>query len=306
MGVLAFGCSGGGEDGADGPPSGQPDARPAGQPDAPPGGPQIARYVLTNVNVPSAATGTTIVNGINDHGLMVGQYHDAGGKTHGFLDDSGTFTTIDYPGSAGTIANGINDDGTIAGTYTEANGSTHGFVDDGGTFTALDYPGAKPGTTLGQGINDAGDVVGQYQDNGNKLHGFLHAGGSYTSFDYPGVRVTYGFGVNDSGAIAGYYEDDDGTFHGFLDSGGTFTDITYLNARTLATGISNAGVVVAFVGIQSFIYDNGQFALVTPTVAVNSITVFGINESRQIVGFYSTLAGVSGFVATPVTSSAGE
>ena len=65
--------------------------------------------------------------GINNLGEIVGDYLDAGGVMHGFLDDAGVFSTIDPSGSTGTTANGINDKGQIVGFYA-LGGNTVGFL----------------------------------------------------------------------------------------------------------------------------------------------------------------------------------
>src|SRR5690242_2417477 len=73
----------------------------------------------------------------------------------------GTFTAIDFPGSASTIPWAINNSGDIVGIYTLADKSTHGFLRTGdGVFTSIDFPGAS-NTNL-YGINSAGDISGYY------------------------------------------------------------------------------------------------------------------------------------------------
>ena len=48
--------------------------------------------------------------------------------THGFLlDTSGSFTTIDVPGSTSTGVFGINNSGQIVGRYVDSTG-VHGFL----------------------------------------------------------------------------------------------------------------------------------------------------------------------------------
>ena len=65
--------------------------------------------------------------GINARGQIVGERFDEG--IRGFLLDTGTFTTIDFPGAAGTTALGINARGQIVGMYvTQDTGAEHGFV----------------------------------------------------------------------------------------------------------------------------------------------------------------------------------
>jgi uncharacterized membrane protein len=66
--------------------------------------------------------------GVNNLGEIVGDYLDAGGVMHGFLDNLGAFTTLDPTGSTATTINGINDEGTVVGFYVNATGSTIGTV----------------------------------------------------------------------------------------------------------------------------------------------------------------------------------
>src|SRR3954470_10617542 len=58
------------------------------------------------------------------------------------LRQSPSFSTIDFPGSAGTQTWGINPRGDIIGLYTLPDKSTHGFLLAGDRFSPIDYPGA--------------------------------------------------------------------------------------------------------------------------------------------------------------------
>jgi len=70
----------------------------------------------------------------------LGQIVGTGGPG-GFLDNNGTITPIDVPGSFGTTPNGINDAGQIVGTYTDSNGVQYSFLYD-------PAPGPIPGAGL--------------------------------------------------------------------------------------------------------------------------------------------------------------
>jgi probable HAF family extracellular repeat protein len=84
-----------------------------------------------------------------------------GDRTHGFLLDNGSYTTVDAPGLPNAIANGINNSGQIVGSYSDAAGD-HGFLFDLGSYTTLDVPGSA-GTAV-TGINDSGQIVGYYSN----------------------------------------------------------------------------------------------------------------------------------------------
>jgi len=82
-----------------------------------------------NFNVPVAGETTTQLNDINDLGLFVGEYYDASGNFHGFLQVGRSFTSIDYPGAEGLTSTwGINIFGLIVGNHYDSEGMAHGYV----------------------------------------------------------------------------------------------------------------------------------------------------------------------------------
>ena len=92
--------------------------------------------------------------------------------THGFIDDSGHFTTVDPPGATETQLLGLNDNG-IADGFAMIGGFQHGILYNSLTkmFTILDPPGSTQ-TTL-NGLNNAGDVVGFFVDAAGNTDGTL-------------------------------------------------------------------------------------------------------------------------------------
>jgi len=84
------------------------------------------QYSFNTIDFPGARFPGTIASGINDGGQIVGAYSD-GLMAHGFLDITGSFTTIDVPGAIDTVAKGINDNGQIVGFYDDSTGE-HGFL----------------------------------------------------------------------------------------------------------------------------------------------------------------------------------
>ncbi len=83
---------------------------------------------LTNpVDFPGSAT--TVLNGINGQGRIVGSYTDTLGRQHGlYRKNSNKYVSFDYPGAVSTSLNGINDFGFIVGRYTDNAGIRHGFL----------------------------------------------------------------------------------------------------------------------------------------------------------------------------------
>ena len=126
----------------------------------------ISGGIFVPIDVPGA-TGTD-VNGINDHGDIVGRFYDA---NRGFLYSRGIFTTIHVPGAEWTGASGINNFGSIVGTYGDATGY-HGFIatpvrqhvsidikpGDDSNCLNLNYHGVIPVAILGSSDLDVYDV----------------------------------------------------------------------------------------------------------------------------------------------------
>ena len=81
---------------------------------------------FTPLDIPGAVH--TVASGVNDAGIIVGEYTDSSGTRHGFLWQGGSFTPLDVPGAAGTVASGINDAGVIVGSFADTLGGSHGFL----------------------------------------------------------------------------------------------------------------------------------------------------------------------------------
>jgi hypothetical protein len=73
----------------------------------------------------------TEIDGINDAGVIVGQYGgDADNTQQGFIYSGGVYITVDYPGSTATAITGISATGEIAGWYIDSSGNYNGFTAD--------------------------------------------------------------------------------------------------------------------------------------------------------------------------------
>jgi probable HAF family extracellular repeat protein len=151
--------------------------------------------------------------GINAAGVVVGEFLDINGVSHGFEFNpaSGTTTTIDDPHAGGTGVNGvnqgtaafgINDSGQIAGTFIDSAGVLHGFVDTNGQFTTVDDAGAGTGAGQGTavfGINDIGQVTGVFKDANGVVHGFLEGTNGSGIVDQPiALAINAGLTTPDS------------------------------------------------------------------------------------------------------------
>jgi hypothetical protein len=98
---------------------------------------------LTAVNDPTAPGPSTFATGINGSGQIVGYAFI--GAWHGFLDNSGTFTTINAPEGGYTFLEGVNDATQIVGYRYPSPGLrlpavVTSFVYNGGSFTSVRDP----------------------------------------------------------------------------------------------------------------------------------------------------------------------
>jgi uncharacterized membrane protein len=285
------------------------------------GAAQARLLAFFNIDVPGAVG--TQPSGINSRGQIVGSYDD-GQTTHGFLDDSGVFTTIDVPGALATQAAGINSRGQIVGSYggnTDIPGG--GFLYEDGVFTAIQVPFPGASGTEALGINPQGQIVGTYVDSDGFVRGFVDDAGVFTPVDVPfaGTFRTLPRGINSRGQIVGFYARReppfgrfDFTIHGFLEQGGVFTaieapggDCTHTGTTcTEANGINPQSQIVGFYVDDAqqehgFIDDGGAFTtLDVPFPGAVGTAAHGINGRGHIVGEYLDSVGqLHGFLATP-------
>jgi PEP-CTERM motif len=127
-----------------------------------------------NIDDPNGV-GATTAAAINNAGKIAGFYTDTmTGAVLGFVDNSGTFSTIDVPGSMSTVLLGLNDNGFAVGDYIDAMGVMHGLLYDlnNNTFQNIDDPFGL-GTTTINGINDKEQLVGFYVNGADNTIGLV-------------------------------------------------------------------------------------------------------------------------------------
>ena len=124
----------------------------------------------TDINDPLAVS--TVTAAINNSDEIAGFFTNSSGVIHGFIDNGGSFSTVDPLGATETELLGLNDKG-IADGFAVFDGVQHGILYNSLTkmFTILDPPGSTS-TTL-NGLNDAGDVVGFFMDAAGNTDGTL-------------------------------------------------------------------------------------------------------------------------------------
>jgi probable HAF family extracellular repeat protein len=235
-----------------------------------------------------------------------------------------TFTPIVPPGTENDLnaAFGINNSGQVVGVTTSlTTGLSSTFIYSNGTFSPVSFPGSTAGFgTSGFGINNSGQVVGQYGDTAGNFNAFLFSGGNnYTTINPPqsspvNPLFAEANSINNKGQILISAQNANGifSFDNFLYSNGVFTPLTAISSlgtTVFANGINDAGTIVGYATDSSnvnhgFILNGSKItplddpnAQSNPFSFQNGTNANGINNSGEIVGFYSDANGNShGFV----------
>lgn len=265
-------------------------------------------YAYTVIDVPGAST--TVANGINDLGHIVGTFSDGTGA-HGFVYNGASFLVVDVPGASWTAAWGINDTGDVVGTFDDTKGR-HGFLRSGATFTTIDHPGAA--ATWAWDINNLGQIVGGYYFvNGADVQGYLKTGPTFNGVTVPGFAFSEAVGINSAGDVVGTALANvapTAIQHGFVMTGAAATVLDVPGASiTNADGINDAGHIVgayadaAGIG-HGFLKIGNTFFDIDAPGATSETAAFGINNRGLIVGEFYDATGYHGFLATPVSEPA--
>jgi len=171
---------------------------------------QLGTGKLTQINFPLQGA-STAAYGINDSGVIVGGYCPESiscpqgafnPTTDGFIDNAGTFTTLNFPGAQATSPFAVNDSGTVTGFYVINNTGPHAFLYENGQFKNIDFPGS--GYTVATSINNRGVVAGLFSSS-TGVHGFIYSKGQFTQVDKPSAVSTQVTGINDRDELVGYW-----------------------------------------------------------------------------------------------------
>jgi hypothetical protein len=116
-----------------------------------------------NIDDPLATGGNTTDAAINNSGLIAGFCTDAGGNIHSFIDNGGTFTTLDGLGAMDTSLLGLNNLDEAAGYDIDGAGMMHGIIGDVNAHTCrqADDPNGIGSATF-NGVDNKGQIVGFY------------------------------------------------------------------------------------------------------------------------------------------------
>lgn len=264
------------------------------------------RYRVLPFDVPSSLGDFTSAFGINDFGVITGNYAAPDFSAHGFVFKNGTFLDDVVPGAGPSALGGlgdVNNLGTAVGSFSDASDLFHMYLRDRtGKHTIL--PDALPGalSTDATGINDLGWTSGTVTDADGHDHGFIYRRGVFTIYDHPGAVRTRLFGINNRGRAAGFWVDASGVRHGFVLAGVTATPIEVPGAlSTAATGINDLGQVVgfytdAFHVTHGFVLTLGKFTTIDFPGSLDT-RMTAINNLGVITGTYDFFS--RGLVAIP-------
>jgi hypothetical protein len=193
----------------------------------------------------------TAPNYIDGEDVVVGNFLDASGVTHGFILYRDHYTTFDVPGALATVLSGIMPSGEMTGftclvdPTCEAPPYESFIVSRRGEITSFNPFGAP--SSFASGLNPSGTVVGTYTDSGGVTHGYQLYHETFTSNNFPGSIYTFNGGVNPEGEIVGYYTDTSNVSHSFLLNHGVYTSFDPPGATfSDAGGINSSGIIVGF------------------------------------------------------------
>jgi hypothetical protein len=300
--------------------------------------PLSTAYNFTTIDAPDAAS--TILQGLNDKGQIVGAREDENGIFRSLLTDTRSFSTFDPPGPPGasqqiSFASGINNKDEIVGRVQKndiKSPEAEAYIKRGNSFSLYNHPNADPlkGTEFG-GINDHGVRVGDYADNANIPHGIIQDDNATTllesSPNIPANKGNWLFDINNLGQmVGGYFDALRDIQHGLFTDGTAFITIDFPGSDTTwLNGINDLGQMVgayfddATQVFRGFIADRNGFTTFTTIDYPDLPQGFGtfptgIDNSGRIVGYYGAEVGlegvvgsraaVHGFLATPFSKAA--
>lgn len=264
-----------------------------------------AQYTFQPIDAPADVGFYTSAYGINNAGVVVGNFVTFDWELDGFVFDRSGFQDVVVPDAAaddrGALID-VNDLGQAVGTFADGDGVLHSYMRSAdGEITALpDVPGAI--LTEATGISNAGVIVGFYRYPDFSTHGFILKGGIYTTYDYPGALRTFLTRINNRGQITGLRLDPDGHRRGFLLQNGVATTIDVpgsMNTRPM--GINNHGHVVGYYEdadfvAHGFVFKDGVYTTVDVPGAADT-ALLDINDQGVICGTYDDFS--RGLIVTP-------
>ena len=242
------------------------------------------QYTVTPIGTLGGTT--TIVNGINSTGELVGWSLNNAGNTLAFLYNNGSMQSLGSLQTGGySDATAINSAGQIVG-YGSDNGYTTPFLFNNGSMQALPTFYGPSGQATG--INSSGEIVGYtYDPNISSNASWVNSNG--TSIDSRSGIVSTG--INSSGAYVGI----DSSNLAFLETGTSY-QLLYMGQYSGAMGINSLGQVVGYGGpsslsYQPFLWNPSGLSQYLGTLGGANGSANAINSTGQVVGWADNSAG---------------
>ena len=160
---------------------------------------------FTSIQPPSSIS--TIAQGLNDKGEVVGAFLDTRNVQHAFLFTGTQYITLDVPNHTVPNAWSINSNGRISIFALNTKSFYDSFLSNGKTYTKINVKGAV--NNFIHAIDDSGDRVYTITDSKGDYHGVFFlagAGSGFAEFEFPDATETQAFGLSDKLEIVGNYQ----------------------------------------------------------------------------------------------------
>jgi hypothetical protein len=143
----------------------------------------------------------TVINSLNDRGVLAGTTFLEGPKEVFFVGTSGNIATFVPPGAVAFNGGFINNVGQVAGSYVDSGNLSHGFVYKNGKYTYFELPKGATSVAV-TGLNNSGRIVGLLTDSATKMQRiFYYNGANVTVFHhYPAADVLH-LALSDNGTL---------------------------------------------------------------------------------------------------------
>ena len=279
------------------------------------------QYTITDLGSLYGNAGTSVANGINFLGQVVGNSQPTDGTVsyHAFIYSNGKMSDIGTLGGTNSVAFGINILGQVVGQSSTADDSaSHAFIYSNGKMSDIGTLGGVASSAadiniLGQVVGSASTAAGEFPQ-----HGFIYSNGKMSDI---GTLIPGGFSVataiNIRGQVVGYASTSlvpkFSKNHAFIYSNGKMSDINTLGGDSSeAHAINTIGQVVGTsftagnAALAPFVYSNGKMrdlnSLLPPGSTWTLVSASGINDKGQIIGAGYTpndLLNTHAFLMTP-------
>jgi hypothetical protein len=108
----------------------------------------------------SSVPAFTFPYGINDFGVITGQFLDTNGDSHGYVLRGTHYTQVDFSDGTQSGLSNVNDLGQTPGIYVGADGLLHGFIFDTTRNISVPFDCPLGYSTVFFGINNRGQLAG--------------------------------------------------------------------------------------------------------------------------------------------------